>query len=56
MATSFVFLFFCALAVAGALSMAKIQRQESLDAREAKRKQTERIEAFRAKCFRPDGD
>lgn len=56
MATSLALLFFGTLAVVGVFSMVKIQRQELLDARAAKAKQQTRIEAFRPKCFRPDGD
>ena len=54
--TTFTFLFFGTLAVVGGFSMAKIQRQELLDARAAKEKHAARIQAFRAKCYRPDGD
>lgn len=54
--TTFAFLFFSILVVAAIFSMAKIQRREWLDARENKRASEARIQAFRAKCFRPDGD
>ncbi len=61
--TSFIFLFFGVLLVAGVFSMAKIQRQQLLEARAkkaqgyaAERARLARLEAYRAKCFRPDGD
>lgn len=63
MATSLAFLFFGTLAVAGAFSMAKIQRAELASARakreaasEAERKRKARLAEFRVKSFRPDGD
>lgn len=52
---SFIFFFFGTLLVAGAFSMAKIQREELRVARAKKAQETARIDAFRAKCYRPDG-
>lgn len=54
--TTFIFFFFGTLAVAGAFNMAKIQRAELLAARAQKAQEKARIDAFRAKCWRPDGD
>lgn len=49
-------IFFGALLVAAAVGMAKIQRRELIEARAAKEAQKTRLEAFRAKRYRPDGD
>ncbi|MGH8519856.1 MAG: hypothetical protein ACREU9_00120 [Gammaproteobacteria bacterium] len=54
--THLVFLFFGILMCAGIAGMAKIQRDELLASRDKKAQQQNRIEAFRAKCYRPDGD
>lgn len=49
-------LFFGALIVAGILGMVRIQRAEYFAAREAERKQKARLDAFRVRSCRPDGD
>lgn len=54
--STFIFFLFGALIVAAAFSMAKIQRKELLAAREQARAKKARLDAFRAKCHRPDGD
>jgi len=47
MTTSFAFLFFGTLIIAAVVGMAKIQRQELLEAREKKAQDKARIDAFR---------
>lgn len=51
--TTFCGFFFGALLVAAIHGMAKIQRQELLDASEAKRIKEARLAEFRARCSRP---
>jgi len=63
MTTQLVLALFAALTVAAVFSMVKIQRAELRAARakrdeanEIERKRQLRLEEFRAKCCRPDGD
>ncbi len=60
---TFIGLFFAVLLMAAIRSMAKIQRAELLEARAKReaackvaRAREARLEEFRAKCYRPDGD
>lgn len=53
---SFIFFFFGVLLVAATFGMVKIQREEHLAMREKKARERARIDAFRSKCHRPDGD
>lgn len=54
--TSFVFFFYGTLIVAAAFSMVKIHRAEAARSARTKSVSEARIDAFRAKCYRPDGD
>lgn len=53
---SFAFLFFGTLCVAGLLGMAKVRRHELRAKREGEARHRARLDAFRVKSFRPDGD
>lgn len=56
MATSLAFIFFCTVVVAGVFSMAKIHIRERRELALESARRKARLDEFRVKSFRPDGD